>query len=148
MTIPESFRSRIFNGCLPTYLADDEIKIVAMNAAFRCLTENEWGCTIGMSGFDIVERLDNRDEVQARADEFFGPGTDPQVDHEYCRFISGKYGKVELHKCATKFSGADGEPNFWMVQFNILSAERLSELFSDIMAAIESCRNERWWQVS
>ena len=113
-----------------------------MNTAFRCLIGEEWDCEIGTSVFDVVEKFDNKEEILQRADILFGEVTDPQVDHEYLRFTSTKYGKVEAQKIAAKIPGENGKPDFWVLQINILSADNFQELFDDMLSAIEQSRHK------
>lgn len=142
MNIPESIKNHFFNCTLPAYILDENWHFVAMNTAFRCLIGEEWDCEIGTSVFDVVEKFDNKEEILQRADILFGEVTDPQVDHEYLRFTSTKYGKVEAQKIAAKIPGENGKPDFWVLQINILSADNFQELFDDMLSAIEQSRHK------
>jgi hypothetical protein len=125
--------SPIFSCMLPAFILDQHWNIAAMNPAFRRLAGDEWGCRIGTPVQVIIDALDNRDDVTSRAQRlFFGAQQLPTVDHEYCRFTSGRYGVVEFQKVGICVSGVDGAPDFWIIQLNILSADRREQLFDDL----------------
>jgi hypothetical protein len=133
--VPASAWLRLFNGILPAYLLDDEYVILAVNEAFRCMAGDEWGCAPGASAFAVVDRFDNAADVRARAAVVFAPGRAPQSDHELCIFRTRRYGLIHAQKFATRIPS--GGEAVWIVQFNILSADRLDALFSDMTAASE-----------
>lgn len=135
--------SQIFSCMLPAFILDQDWNIAAMNPAFRLLAGDEWGCRIGTPVQVIIESLDNRDEVTERAQRlFFGAQQLPSVDHEYCRFTSPRYGVVEFQKVGVRVPGIDGAPDFWIIQLNILSADRREQLFDDMVRAVEQHRRD------
>ena len=122
---------------LPAFILDGNWNILAMNPAFRCLAGDEWGCTIGSPIGLIIDALDNSREVKERAHRlFFGASSVPEIDHEPRRFTSRKYGAIVTRKFGVRLSGPGVAPDTWLIQLNILSAERSQELFDDLLEAI------------
>lgn len=142
MNITENIKCSLFDSILPTYILDEDWNFIAMNTAFSCLFGSEWGCEIGLSVFDVVEKLDNKKEVLQRAAVKFSAGSEVQVDHEHLRFTSSKYGKVEARKIAVKIFGENNQPNFWILQLNVLSSDNLQRLFDDMLSTIDKGRHQ------
>ena len=141
--VVQDIRLPILDLIPPTYLLDKHFYFLDWNPAFDELIARPLRLVRGLHhGKTFIQALENCEEVVKHAKETFGVERQPLTDTEILVFNSdrdghSKYGQIEFQKLACQINDEHGEIKGWSVNLNILKADKLANLWSDLMARIE-----------
>ncbi|MFA6091448.1 MAG: methyltransferase domain-containing protein [Elusimicrobiota bacterium] len=128
----------------PTYILDESYCLVDWNPAFEEIFAKEFGLLIGTHISALMNHMDDGAEVIDRSLKVFQTAKVPLVHDETLTIRHPRFGAVTLQKIAGQIMDEKGRTKAWSVSFNILHADRLQELWQEMMAAIE--REIAWSQ--
>ncbi|MFA6433414.1 MAG: class I SAM-dependent methyltransferase [Elusimicrobiales bacterium] len=128
----------------PTYLLDESYCLLDWNPAFEELFAKEFGLFIGTHITALMNHMDNGAEVIDRSLNIFRTADVPLTHCEVFTLRHPRFGAVTTQKIAGQIMDERGRTKAWVVSLNVLNADRMQELWLELMAAIE--REVAWSQ--
>jgi hypothetical protein len=129
-------------GMTPTYLLDLNYHFIDWNWAFDELVARPHRFERGAAVNDFLRVMDNRKQVMERSARVFAIDITPLMDIEVLLVTTPPFGQMALRKLATTIFDENGNPDYWVVTYNIDSCENADLLWKALEKRI-TCELEQ-----
>ncbi len=134
---------RLFEGLTPTYLLDLNYNFVDWNWSFDELIAGPLKLKLLQHATDVVRALDNRKECLERSARVFAVDKVPLCDFEPLIITIAPYGQIHFRKLAFQILDDRGQPEYWVVQWNVNRVENEKALWDALETRIHTELSKR-----
>ncbi|MFQ6006946.1 MAG: class I SAM-dependent methyltransferase [Woeseia sp.] len=143
-----SARSPVLELIGPSYILDSTYHFMDWNPLFEKIVATPLKLVRGDHAESFIARLKNVDDVVERSRTRFAPGNVPLVDTELLVFSSEVYGDIRFRKIAAQIADEQGRTKTWSINLNILDADKIDDLWSDVESTLNESANWSRYAVS